>query len=80
MHCRATLRILRRWASPRRPNCKRRSAQSKRIVIDRLDCEHFTRLEDWFTPEMKEKYEGSGLHCGAAKGNAGRSARPRLAR
>jgi len=31
--------------------------KSKRIEIDALDCEHFTRLEDWF-PDVKDKYEG----------------------
>jgi type IV pilus assembly protein PilM len=33
--------------------------KSKRIEIDRLDCEHFTRLEDWFA-DVKDKYEGPG--------------------
>ena len=31
--------------------------KSKRIEIDSLDCEHFTRLEDWFA-DVKDKYEG----------------------
>ncbi|HEX3999970.1 MAG TPA: type IV pilus assembly protein PilM [Pirellulales bacterium] len=39
--------------------------KSRRIVIDRLDCEHFTRLEDWFA-DVKDKYEGPGSAVAAA--------------
>jgi type IV pilus assembly protein PilM len=31
--------------------------KSRRIEIDSLDCEHFTRLEDWFAG-VKDRYEG----------------------
>jgi len=40
-------------------------SQSKRIVIDRMDCEHFTRLEDWWA-DVKDKYEGPGAAAGPA--------------
>ena len=40
--------------------------KSRRIEIDKLDCEHFTRLEDWFA-DVKDKYEGPDA---AASGGA----------
>ena len=55
--CRATPPIRRRSARPRPPNLQAMLIKSKRIEIDPLDCEHFTRLEDWFA-DVKDRYEG----------------------
>ena len=58
--------------------------KSKRIEIDKLDCEHFTRLEDWFA-DVKDRYEGpeslapSGAAPGAnPAGGRAPAMRPRL--
>jgi hypothetical protein len=47
--------------------------KSKRIEIDSLDCEHFTRLEDWFV-DVKDKYEGP--ESSPAQGAAAPAANP----
>ena len=44
--------------------------KSKRIEIDRVDCEHFTKLEDWFA-DVKDRYEGPDAAAPAAGAVAG---------
>jgi len=52
--------------------------QSKRIEIDSLDCEHFTKLEDWFA-DVKDKWlEGQPADVAAAAA-AGAAAPPAAA-